>query len=75
MPDLTPEQPTPEQQAEAVRALVLAQGPLALDMWRLTLEQLDGFVAEAVRHGWHESYARQMVVAQYLTNLAAVRNS
>lgn len=60
---------TPEQQAEAVRAMVLAQGPLALDMWRLTLEQLDGYVAEAVRHGWPECYARQLVAAQFLANL------
>jgi hypothetical protein len=35
----------------------------------LTLEQLDGYVAEAVRRGWPEPLARQMVAAQFLAQL------
>ncbi len=62
-----PTPPTPQEQADQVRKLVLDAGPIALDMWRLTLEQLDGFVAEAVRHGWPECYARQMVMTQWLS--------
>jgi len=65
------DKPTPEQQADAVRAYVLAQAPIAQDMWRLTLEQLDGFVAEAVRRGWPDFLARQMVASQFLANLRA----
>lgn len=66
---MSDQQMTPEEQGDAVRAFVLANAPVALDMWRLTLEQLDGYVAEAVRRGWPDILARQMVTAQYIAKL------
>jgi len=66
---MSDQQPTPEQQADAVRAQVLACAPANLDLWKLTLEQLDGYVAAAVQHGWPEFLARQMVAAEFVARL------
>lgn len=68
---MSEQKPTPEQQAEAVRAIVLANAPANLDLWRLNLEQLDGYLAEARRHGWPEFLARQMVAAEFLARMRA----
>ena len=65
-------EPTPEQQADAVRAQILTLGPLALDMWQLTLEQLDGYLSAAMAHGWPEPLARRLVLEQFASNLRMV---
>ncbi len=37
--------------------------------WRLTLDLLDGQVAEAMRHGWSEPQARSLVYALNMRGL------
>lgn len=65
------QQPTPEQQADAVRAQVLACAPANLDLWRLSLEQLDGYIAAAMQRGWPEFLARQLVAAEFIARMRA----